>query len=72
MNPTCAICQTPTNGLFMPAKEIVAKLKQQDQLKQQLNTSVTKDKKDQTSSDNDDDNAESSWLFIAFIVAFYK
>jgi RING finger protein 113A len=29
INPSCAVCHEPTSGLFMPAKEIVAKLKQQ-------------------------------------------
>jgi hypothetical protein len=51
MNPGCAVCQTSTGGLFMPAKEIVAKLKQQNQLKEQLS-------KPTTSNDNDTNSEE--------------
>ena len=54
VNPACAVCQAQTGGFFKPAKEIVAKLKQQEQLKQQLGKSSTNNQ-EQKSDDEDDD-----------------
>jgi hypothetical protein len=54
VNPSCSVCHAPTGGTFLPAKEIVAKLKQQNQLKEQLGQPSTTNE-NQTSSENDDD-----------------
>jgi len=55
INPGCAVCHTPTGGLFLPAKEIVVKLKQQNQLKEQLSKpSITND---QSNSEEEEDNS---------------
>jgi len=40
----------------MPAKEIVAKLKQQNQLKEQLGQPSTTNNENQTSSENEDND----------------
>ncbi|CAF3606468.1 unnamed protein product [Rotaria sp. Silwood1] len=59
INPSCAICNAATSGLFMPAKEIVAKLKQQNQLKEQLSKSSTSKNDDNHTSTDDDDEDNS-------------
>ncbi len=61
MNPGCAVCQTSTGGLFMPAKEIVAKLKQQNQLKEQLSKPINNENETNSDEEDDDDHA---WLYI--------
>ncbi|CAF2661941.1 unnamed protein product [Rotaria sp. Silwood2] len=60
INPGCAVCNAATSGLFMPAKEIVAKLKQQNQLKEQLSKSSTSKNDDNHTSSDDDDDEENS------------
>ena len=61
VNPACSVCQAQTGGFFKPAKEIVAKLKQQEKLKQQLGQSSTKTQEpesdDEEDNDDDEDNA---------------
>lgn len=58
INPGCAVCHASTGGLFLPAKEIVAKLKQQNQLKDQLSKTSTPNNDNESNSDEDDeDNA---------------
>lgn len=56
VNPACSVCQAQTGGFFKPAKEIVAKLKQQEQLKKQMGISSTTTEQDKSSDDDDDDN----------------
>lgn len=57
VNPGCAVCQAATGGTFLPAKEIVAKLKQQEKLKEDLSkTSSTRTKNNEDDDDDDDDD----------------
>ncbi|CAF1319981.1 unnamed protein product [Rotaria sordida] len=60
VSPGCAVCQAATGGLFMPAKEIVAKLKQQNQLKEQLSKTSTSKNDDNHASSDDGDDEENS------------
>ena len=53
VNPTCAVCQAPTSGLFLPAKEIVNKLKRQKQLKEELIKPSNTDNKSESEEEED-------------------
>ncbi len=55
-NPGCAVCNASTGGLFMPAKEIVAKLKQQNQLKEQLGQPSTTNDQSSSEEEAEEDN----------------
>jgi len=57
INPGCAVCHASTAGLFMPAKEIVAKLKQQNQLKEQLSKPINNENETNSDEEDDDDHA---------------
>ena len=57
VNPQCPVCSLSTGGLFMPAKDIVAKLKRQEQLKKELGQrTTTSNAATNESSDEDDDD----------------
>jgi RING finger protein 113A len=58
INPGCAVCHTSTGGSFKPAKEIVAKLKQQNQLKEQLSKPSTTN--DQSNSEEEEEAEENN------------
>jgi len=62
VNPSCPVCQAPTTGLFLPAKEIVAKLKKQKQIEEQYGKSSTSTaaKNESSSSEDDEDEEEES------------
>ncbi|UJR22434.1 hypothetical protein I4U23_025494 [Adineta vaga] len=57
INPGCPVCHAPTGGAFKPAKEIVAKLKQQTQLRAQLGDR-TKTHDDRNSDDEEEADVE--------------
>jgi len=57
INPGCPVCHAPTGGLFLPAKEIVAKLKQQNQLKEQLSKTSNNNDNEANSDEEDEDNS---------------
>ena len=55
VNPQCPVCNQSTGGLFMPAKDIVAKLKRQEQLKKELGQRTTSTAAATNESSDDDD-----------------
>ncbi|CAF3289540.1 unnamed protein product [Rotaria socialis] len=54
INPLCGVCQSSTGGTFKPAKEIVAKLKQQNKLKEELGQASASS----NNNNNDDDKSD--------------